>query len=56
MWPLAALTLAEKVWRHGRRIVGPTGVALILVGLVVVWDPAWLVSLVPTALTPMRVH
>jgi predicted metal-binding membrane protein len=48
MAPLAALMLAEKVWRHGRRIVRPTGVALIALGVVVLLDPAWMPSLVPT--------
>lgn len=47
MAPLAALMLVEKVARQGRRIVRPTGVALILIGLFVIWNTAWLPSLVP---------
>ena len=55
MAPLAALMLVEKVARHGRRIVRPTGAALMLLGLLVVMDPAWLPSLIPTA-APMHAH
>jgi len=50
MAPLAALMLAEKVSRHGRRIVRPTGVVLMLVGVLVILDPAWMPSLIPTAI------
>ena len=55
MAPLAALMLLEKVARHGRRIVRPTGGVLMLLGLLVMMDPAWLPSLVPMA-APMHVH
>ncbi|MFY0990585.1 DUF2182 domain-containing protein [Halomonas sp. C05BenzN] len=47
MAPLAALMLVEKVTRHGRRIVRPTGAVLILAGLLVMAGPAWLPTLVP---------
>jgi predicted metal-binding membrane protein len=55
MAPLAALMLVEKIARHGRRIVRPTGAVLMLVGLLVMLDPAWLPSLVPMA-TSMHAH
>ncbi|MCE9681303.1 DUF2182 domain-containing protein [Halomonas alkalisoli] len=55
MAPLAALMLVEKVARHGRRIVRPIGAVLMLLGLLVMMDPAWLPSLVPTA-APMHTH
>ncbi|MCG6657971.1 DUF2182 domain-containing protein [Halomonas campisalis] len=55
MAPLAALMLVEKVARHGRRIVRPTGALLMVLGLLVMLDPAWLPSLVPSA-TPMHAH
>lgn len=54
MAPLAALMLVEKVARQGWRIVRPTGAALILIGLLVIWDPAWLPGLVPAM--PMHAH
>ncbi|QTF90868.1 DUF2182 domain-containing protein [Halomonas sp. BM-2019] len=47
MAPLAALMLYEKVGRHGQRLVGPVGGALILLGLLVMAGPAWLPNLVP---------
>ena len=47
MAPLAALMLYEKVGRHGARLVRPVGVALILLGLLVMLEPAWLPNLVP---------
>ncbi|WP_290783621.1 DUF2182 domain-containing protein [Halomonas sp.] len=47
MAPLAALMLYEKVGRHGGRLVRPVGVALILLGLLVMAGPAGLPSLVP---------
>ncbi|MDR5892772.1 DUF2182 domain-containing protein [Halomonas mongoliensis] len=47
MAPLAALMLYEKVGRHGARLVRPVGVALILLGLLVMAGPAWLPGLVP---------
>ena len=47
MAPLAALMLYEKVARHGARLVRPVGVALILLGLLVIVEPAWLPGLTP---------
>ena len=47
MAPLAALMLYEKVGRHGGRLVRPVGVALILLGLLVMAGPVGLPSLVP---------
>jgi predicted metal-binding membrane protein len=47
MAPLAALMLYEKVGRHGARLVRPVGVALILLGLLVIVEPAWLPGLTP---------
>ena len=47
MAPLAALMLYEKVGRHGARLVRPVGVALILLGLLVMVGPAWLPGLTP---------
>uniref|UniRef100_UPI0025C52608 copper chaperone n=1 Tax=Halomonas sp. TaxID=1486246 RepID=UPI0025C52608 len=46
MAPLAALMLYEKVGRHGARLARPVGGLLILLGLLVMVDPAWLPSLV----------
>lgn len=47
MAPLAALMLYEKVGHHGERTARLAGVALILLGGVVMVGPAWLPSLVP---------
>ncbi|MCH8552179.1 MAG: DUF2182 domain-containing protein [Natronospirillum sp.] len=55
MAPLAVLMLVEKVARHGQRIVRPAGVALILIGLLVIWDPTWMPNLGPSA-TSMHAH
>lgn len=47
MAPLAALMLYEKVGHHGAGLVRPVGGLLILLGLLVMADPAWLPTLVP---------
>lgn len=47
MTPLAALMFYEKVGRHGERAVRLAGVALILLGGVVMVVPDWLPSLPP---------
>lgn len=48
MAPLALLMLYEKVGRYGDRIVRPAGALLILCGVFVMADPAWMPNLVPT--------
>ena len=52
MAPLALLMLYEKVGRYGPQIVRPVGVGLILLGAVVMADPAWLPAIVPSGIGP----
>lgn len=42
MTPLALLMIYEKVGRHGHRIVRPAGLALMITGILIAVDPAWL--------------
>jgi predicted metal-binding membrane protein len=44
MAPLAALMYAEKVTDWGERLVGPAGVALVVLGVLVLAHPAWLTA------------
>jgi predicted metal-binding membrane protein len=48
MAPLALLMLYEKVGRYGDRIVRPAGALLIVCGVFVMADPAWMPNLIPT--------
>ncbi|WP_148255565.1 DUF2182 domain-containing protein [Aidingimonas lacisalsi] len=47
MAPLALLMLYEKVGRHGRRVARSSGAALMLIGVLVIADPAWIPNLLP---------
>jgi predicted metal-binding membrane protein len=48
MAPLALVMVAEKAAPAGPRLVAPVGVALIVLGVLVLLDPAWLPSLFAT--------